>query len=74
MMLLKEPWGLPLLLRWAKEDFYVAPGLALIIGVGIARIESSAARRLLTTAAVVTAVFLRLRDYGYHADTLRFLQ
>jgi hypothetical protein len=74
MMLLKEPWGLPLLLRWAKEDFYVAPGLALLIGVGIARIESSVARRLLTTATVVTAVFLRLRDYGYHADTLRFLQ
>ena len=74
MMLLKEPWGLPLLLRWAKEDFYVAPGLALIIGIGISRIRTPFARTALTSIALLVAILLRARDYGYHADTLRFLQ
>lgn len=74
IMGLKEPWGLPRLLRWAKEDFYVTPGLALIIAIAIARIESRPLRLALTVVTLATAVFLRLRDYGFHADTLRFLR
>jgi hypothetical protein len=74
MMVLKEPWGFPLLLRWAKEDFYVAPALALAVAIAIARIESRVLRVALTTATLLVAAFLRVRDYGFHADTLRFLR
>jgi hypothetical protein len=74
MMVLKEPWGFPLLLRWAKEDFYVAPALALTIAIAVARIESRALRVALTTATLLVAAFLRARDYGFHADTLQFLR
>jgi hypothetical protein len=74
MMALKEPWGFPVLLRWAKEDFYVAPALALTIAIAIARIESRVLRAGLTVATLLIAAFLRARDYGFHADTLRFLR
>ena len=74
IMLLKEPWGLPILLRWAKEDFYLAPAVALVIGIAVARVESRALRMTLTAAAVLTSLLLRLRDFGYHIDTLRFLR
>lgn len=73
IMLLKEPFAFPVLLRWTKEDFYVAPGLALIVGIAIARVESKPLRTGLALGCVVVAVLLRARDYGFHADTLRFL-
>ena len=74
MMVLKEPFGFPLLLRWAKEDLYVAPALALVIGVAIAKIETRVARRTVAALAVAVAILLRARDYGFHANTLWFLQ
>jgi len=74
IMLLKEPWAFPQPLRWAKEDFYVAPSLALLIAIAIARIESRPLRLVLTLVALAVAAFLRVRDYGFHADTLRFLR
>ena len=74
IMALKEPWGLPRLLRWAKEDFYVAPAVALLIAIAVSRIESRPLRIALTGVALVTAFVLRARDYGFHADTLRFLR
>lgn len=74
IMLLKEPWAFPRLLRWAKEDLYVAPALALLIAIAIARIESRPLRLGLIAVGLLTALFLRVRDYGFHADTLRFLR
>ena len=74
IMLLKEPWGLPVLLRWAKEDFYVAPALALLIAIAIARLESRSLRIALATLSVVVFLCLRIEDYGFHANTLRFLR
>lgn len=74
IMLLKEPWAFPRLLRWAKEDFYVAPALALIVAIAIARIESRPLRFGLIALSLAAATFLRARDYGFHADTLRFLR
>ena len=74
IMLVKEPWGLPVLLRWAKEDFYVAPALALLIAIAIARIESRALRNALAGLSVAAFVYLRTIDYGFHANTLRFLR
>jgi hypothetical protein len=74
IMLLKEPWAFPRLLRWAKEDLYVAPVLALLIAIAIARIESRPLRVGLIALSLLTALSLRARDYGFHADTLRFLR
>jgi len=74
IMLVKEPWGLPVLLRWAKEDFYVAPALALLIAIAIGRIESRALRTALAGLSVACFVYLRALDYGFHANTLRFLR
>ena len=74
IMLMKEPWAFPRLLRWAKEDFYVAPALALLIAIGIARLESRPLRIGLALLSLTAAIFLRARDYGFHADTLRFMQ
>ncbi len=74
IMLLKEPWGLPILLRWAKEDFYVAPALAMVVAIAIGRIESRPLRIVLTGLTLVSWALLRARDYGFHANTLRFLR
>jgi hypothetical protein len=74
IMFLKEPWGWPVLLRWAKEDFYVAPALALLLAIALARIESRPLRIALTSLSVVVFLGLRIQDYGYHANTLRFLR
>lgn len=74
IMLLKEPWGLPVLLRWAKEDFYVAPALALVIAIAIARLDSRPFRIALAALSVLTFLYLRVVDYGFHANTLRFLR
>jgi hypothetical protein len=74
IMILKEPWALPRLLRWAKEDFYMAPAMAIAMAVAIGRIESRGLRIALTCLAVLLAAFLRVRDYGLHVDTLRFMR
>lgn len=74
IMLLKEPFAFPFLLRWAKEDLYVAPALALLIGIGVARVESRAFRLVLGGVCLLGVAALRIRDYGFHANTLRFLQ
>ena len=74
IMVLKEPFAFARVLRWAKEDFYIAPATALIVACAIASIESKRWRNGLTALSLAVALFLRLRDYGFHANTLRFLQ
>jgi len=74
IMLVKEPWGLPVLLRWAKEDFYVAPALALLIAIATFRLESRPLRIALATLSVGAFLYLRAADYAFHANTLRFLR
>lgn len=74
IMALKEPWAFPVLLRWAKEDFYAAPALAVSVAIAIARLESRPVRLGLTALSLAVAAFLRIRDYGFHADSLRFLR
>ncbi len=74
IMALKEPWAFPVLLRWAKEDFYAAPALALSVAVAIGRLQSRPVRVGLTVLTLAVAAFLRIRDYGFHADSLRFLR
>ena len=74
IMALKEPFAFPRLLRWAKEDFYFAPAAVLIVACAIARIESKPWRYSLMVITLAVAFLLRARDYGFHADTLRFLK
>jgi hypothetical protein len=74
IMLLKEPWALPVFLRWAKEDFYVAPSLALLIAIAIGRVERRPVRLALSALVLVAYASLRWDDYAFHADTLRFLR
>jgi len=74
IMVMKEPFAFPLVLRWAKEDFYAAPALALMVAIGVARLESRPLRIGLGSLALAGALFLRVQDYGFHANTLRFLQ
>ena len=74
IMLLKEPWAFPVFLRWAKEDFYVAPALALLIAIAIARVDRRPVRLILGAAILVAYASLRFEDYTFHADTLRFLR
>ncbi len=74
IMVLKEPWAFPVLLRWAKEDFYAAPALALSVAIAIARLQSRPVRVGLAVLSLAVAAFLRARDYGFHADSMRFLR
>ena len=45
-----------------------------MIAIGIARLESRLLRIGLALLSLAAAIFLRARDYGFHADTLRFMQ
>ncbi|MEO8500685.1 MAG: hypothetical protein ABI565_07205 [Vicinamibacteria bacterium] len=52
----------------------MAPYLALVIAISIARVESRPLRNALIVTSVLVFMWLRARDYGFHADTLRFLR
>jgi len=71
VMVLKEPWLFPRLLRWAKEDQFLSPLLCLLIGGAVGALRWPWARRLLAVVVLVAALWLQLRDFGYHADSLR---
>ena len=71
MMVLKEPFLLPRLLRWAKEDLFVGPLLGLLVAGGLSTIPDRTLRRIAAALAVGTAAWLQIRDFGYHANTLR---
>lgn len=70
LMLLKEPWLYPKLLRWAKEDQFVSPLLALMIGGAVAAIPHPRLRTAAALAIVAVAAWLELRDFAHHANTL----
>ena len=71
VMLLKEPAFFPRLLRWAKEDQFLSPLLALLIGGAVASLPRVWMRRAAAAAALAAAVALQLRDYWHHVHTLR---
>ena len=45
-----------------------------LVQAAIARIESRPLRIALSAATILAWAYLRVRDYGFHADTLRFLR
>jgi hypothetical protein len=71
VMALKEPALFPRLLRWAKEDQFVSPLFALLVAGAVSLLPRGAPRRLAALVALATALALQLRDYSYHANSLR---
>jgi hypothetical protein len=71
VMLLKEPFLFPRLLRWAKEDQFVSPLLCLVIGAAVSALPRPWMRWGGAVAALGTALWLQLRDFAHHADSLR---
>jgi hypothetical protein len=67
MMLFKEPFLFPKLLRWAKEDQFLSPLLCLLIGAAIAALPRPALRWSLAAVAVAGAAVLQGRDFILHA-------
>ena len=67
VMLLKEPFLLPKLLRWAKEDQFLSPLLCLLVGAGIAALPRPRLRWSASAVAVAGAAVLQGRDFILHA-------
>jgi hypothetical protein len=70
LMLLKEPFLFPRLLRWAKEDQFLSPLLCLSVGAGIAALPARWMRWAAGALAVAGAWWLQAKDYATHLDTL----
>jgi hypothetical protein len=70
VMLLKEPFLLPRLLRWAKEDLFVSPLLGLAIAGAIASLPSRGLRAAAAAGVLGTAAWLQARDFAHHASSL----
>jgi hypothetical protein len=71
VMVLKEPWLFPRLLRWAKEDQFVSPACALFAAAAIAGIPRRGPRVVVAGAALALALWLQARDFAHHANSLR---
>jgi hypothetical protein len=70
LMLLKEPFLLPRLLRWAKEDLFLGPLLGLFLAGAVAALPGRAARLVAAAVVIGAALLLQARDFTYHASTL----
>jgi hypothetical protein len=71
IVVLKDPLFFPKMLRWAKEDQFVSPLLALAIGAAVSAIPRATPRRLLAALALGGYAFLAARDFFYLSNTLR---
>lgn len=71
IMLLKEPFLFPKLLRWAKEDQFVSPLLGLFIAGAVSAMPRAWLRWAAALLSLGVAAWLQLRDFGYHAVSLR---
>jgi hypothetical protein len=70
IMLLKDPAFFPKMLRWAKEDQFVSPLLAVLVAAAVAAIRPDRPRRVATAVVVLVALALAARDFYFHANTL----
>lgn len=70
IVVLKDPLFFPKMLRWAKEDQFVSPLLALAIGAAVAAVPRPPVRRALAAVAIGGYAFLAARDFYYLANTL----
>lgn len=70
LMVFKEPFLLPRLLRWAKEDLFLGPLLGLMVAGGVSAISDRTLRRVAAAVALGAAAWLQVRDFGHHASSL----
>jgi len=70
IMVLKEPFLLPKMLRWAKEDQFLSPLLCLFVGAAVAALPRPWMRWGAALAAVGVAAALQARDFLLHANSL----
>jgi len=66
VMLLKEPFFFPRPLRWAKEDQFVSPLLALLIGGALWTLPRPWMRWCAAAVAVAIALWLQTGDFREH--------
>ena len=70
VMLLKEPFLLPRMLRWAKEDQFLSPLLCLFVGASVAALPQKRMRVAAAVLVVLVAAALQARDFLLHANSL----
>jgi hypothetical protein len=70
LMVLKEPHLLPRMLRWAKEDQFLSPLLALFVAAAVGALPRPWMRWLAAGAAASVAAALQARDFLLHANSL----
>jgi hypothetical protein len=68
MMLLKEPFLLPKLLRWAKEDQFVSPLLCLFVAAAAWSLPRPWMRWAASAAALGAAVWIQVNDFLLNAS------
>jgi hypothetical protein len=69
-MLFKEPFLFPRPLRWAKEDQFVSPLLAILIGSAVWSLPRPWLRWGAAALAVAVALWLQVGDFRQHASGL----
>jgi hypothetical protein len=70
IMVLKEPFLLPKMLRWAKEDQFLSPLLCLFVGAAVAALPRAWMRWGAALVALGVAAALQARDFLLHANSL----
>ena len=70
IMLLKQD-TFPKLLRWAKEDQFLSPLLAALVAGAVWALPCAWLRWVGTAAVLGAALWLQLRDFAHHANSLR---
>jgi hypothetical protein len=70
VMLLKEPFLLPRMLRWAKEDQFLSPLLCLFVGAAVSALPQKRLRVDRRRARGVGGAALQARDFLLHANSL----
>ncbi len=70
IMLLKQD-AFPKLLRWAKEDQFLSPLLAMLIAAAVWALPRASLRWIGAGAVLGAALWLQLRDFAHHANSLR---
>jgi hypothetical protein len=69
-MVLKEPFLLPRMLRWAKEDQFLSPLLCLFVAAAVSALPRRWMRAAAAIVAIAVAAALQARDFLLHANSL----
>ena len=70
VMVLKEPFLFPKMLRWAKEDQFVSPLLCLVLAAAVAALPRRWLRWSAAALVLAVAAALQGRDFLLHANSL----